>query len=95
MKKPYKYTIICNKTKKVILETNLAPLLHHLETWEETPDPKIKELKQTKTVYIDIRYEAKKRLFNYLNYTKNGIKIPKYNPYKGTEIGKTLPILNF
>lgn len=94
MQKPYKYTIFCNKTGKVISEQNHEPLLHHLQTWEETSDPKVKELKQTKTVYIDTRYEAKLRLFNYITYTKNGLDIPRYSPYKGTEIGKSIPILN-
>ena len=49
-----------------------------------------KELKQTRTCFVDTRYKAKLRLFNYLNGGEC-----KYNPFKGTEIGKTLPILNF
>jgi hypothetical protein len=59
MEKPFMYTIICDKTKQVISETNSAPLLHHLQTWEETADPKIRVLKQTKTAYVDTRYKAK------------------------------------
>ena len=95
MKKPFKYTIICNKTKKVVMKTNKEPLLHELQTLEETSDPNVRELKQTKTAYIDTRYEAKLRLYNYVNYTKNGLEIPRYRPFAGTEIGKTIPILNF
>lgn len=95
MNKPFKYTIICNKTKNVVIETNQEPLLHHLQTWEETTDPNVRELKQTKTAYIDTRYEAKLRLFNYVNYIKEGLEIPKYSPFSGTEIGKSIPILNF
>jgi len=95
MKKPFKFTIICNKTKRVIREQNHAPLKSDLETWEPTDDPMIQERKQTRTAYVDTRYEAKLRLFNYLTYTKKGVEIPKYNPFKGTNMGKTEPILNF
>ena len=95
MKKPYKFTVICNKTGRVVCEQNYEPLLHNLQTWEETSDPNIRELKQTKTAYIDTRYEAKIRLFNYITYTKNGLEIPRYRPFSGTEIGKSIPILNF
>lgn len=94
MERPFKYTIICDKTKNVVMETNQEPLLHHLQTWEETNNPNEKILKQTKTVYIDTRYEAKLRLFNYVTYIKQGLEIPRYNPFKGTEIGKSIPILN-
>lgn len=95
MKKPFKYTIICDKTKNVVLETNQEPLLCQLQTWEETSDPNVRELKLTKIVYIDTRYEAKLRLFNYVNYSKKGLEIPRYRPFVGTEIGKSIPILNF
>lgn len=95
MNKPFKYTIICDKTKNVVMETNQEPLLHQLQTWEETTDQNVKELKQTRTVYIDTRYEAKLRLFNYVNFIKKGLEIPRHKPYEGTEIGKSIPILNF
>lgn len=95
MKKPFKYTIICDKTKRVVTETNQAPLLCDLQTWEKTKDSNVMELKQTKTAYIDTRYEAKLRLFNYVNFTKKGLEIPRYRPYLNSEIGKSIPILNF
>lgn len=95
MNKPFKYIIICDKTKKVVLETNIAPLLHELQTWEETECPNTKVLKQTKTVLIDTRYEAKLRLYNYVNFAIMGLKIPKYEPFKGTQKGISIPILNF
>lgn len=95
MKKPYKFTIICNKTGNVVCEQNHEPLLHNLQTWEETSNSNVRELKQTKTAYIDTRYEAKLRLFNYVNYIKKGLEIPRYRPFAGTEIGKSIPILNF
>lgn len=66
MKKPLKYTIICNKTKNIVRETNYEPTLRELQTWEETTIKNTKELKQTKTAYIDTRYQAKLRLFNYI-----------------------------
>lgn len=46
------------------------------------------------TTLVDTRYEAKLRLYNWW-CKKNVIKQPEYNPFKGTEIGKTIPILNF
>jgi len=94
MTKPYLYTIICHKTGKCE-ETNTEPLLHQLQTWEETEDPNIKVKKQTKTAYIDTRYKGKLRLYNYITYTKKGLSIPRYNPFKNTEIGKSIPVLNF
>lgn len=96
MQLPYKYTIICNKTKQIIRETNIEPRLYELQTYEPTDKENVKELKQTKTVYIDTRYEAKLRLYNYFR-RKEGLSTypPKYEPFKGSEIGKTIPILNF
>ena len=95
MDKPFKYTVICNKTNKVLYRTNIEPLLHTLQSYESTQDPDVRVLTQTKTVYIDTRYEAKLRLYNYITFTKQGKEIPKYQPFKGTEIGKSIPILNF
>lgn len=79
MEKPFKFTIICDKTG-CIRETNTTPITSDLQTWELTADPKVSELRQTKTVYIDIRYQAKLRLWKYVNYTRIGKKIPKYKP---------------
>jgi len=93
MQKPFKYSIICNKTNE-ITETNIAPLSHHLETWEKI-DQNTRVKVQTKTCYIDTRYEARLRLYNYLEFTKKGKEIPRYKPFSGTEIGKSIPILNF
>lgn len=95
MEKPYKYSIFCEKTRKVVKETNVEPSLRDLQTWEQTGIDGQTELKQTKTCYIDNRYDAKLRLYNYVAYTKNGLEIPKYRPFAGTEIGKSIPILNF
>lgn len=95
MEKPHKFTIICDKTKRIVSQQNYEPRLHDLQTWEPTSDPNIREQKQTKTVYVDTRYEAKLRLYNYITYTKKGLEIPRYRPFANTEIGKSTPILNF
>lgn len=71
------------------------PLTHRLQTWEPTADPNVHELKQTKVAYIDTRYIAKLRLYNYITFTKRGLPAPGCRPFEGTEIGKTMPILNF
>lgn len=95
MKKPFKYFVLDNKTGNVVDETNFLPALHHLQTWEPTDKPGVKKLTTTKTVYEDTRYEAKLRLWNYITFTKQGKEVPRYRPFEGTEIGKTIPILNF
>ena len=94
MERPYKYTIICRKTGN-IQETNIEPLLHQLQTYEPTETPNVMAIKQTKDCYIDTRYGAKIRLYNYLTYTRKGLPIPEYRPFANTEIGKSLPILSF
>lgn len=88
MNRPYKYTIYCTKTGD-FEETNIKPSLHHLQTWEPTENPNIKRLVQTKKVYIDTRYKAKLRLFNYLTYTKKGLPVPSF------KFTINEPILNF
>ena len=95
MEKPYRYTVFCDKTNTVYRETNIEPRLHELQTYEPTDNPNVKRLETTRTVYIDTRYEAKMRLYNYITYVRKGLEIPSYNPFKNTEVGKSIPILNF
>jgi hypothetical protein len=95
MDKPFEYFIMCNKTKKILFETNIEPLAHQLHTYEPIEGTNTSVLTQTKTAYIDTRYKAKLRLYNYVTFTKNGLEIPRYKPFEGTEIGKSIPILNF
>ena len=96
MQRPYKFTVIDNKTGEVVLETNTSPLLHHLQTWEPHPtEPNVRVLQQTKTCYEDMRYAAKLRLWKYVEYTRNGLPVPRYRPFDGTDIGRSVPILNF
>lgn len=77
MERPTKYTVICDKTKKVLYHTNIAPLLHELETWEQTENPSILVKKQTRTAYVNTRYDAQLRLYNYITYTKKGVGVNK------------------
>jgi hypothetical protein len=93
MNRPYQYIIFCQKTGQT-WETNFAPTLRELQTYEPTESPDVFVLKQTKVCYIDTRYQAKLRLYNYLNNkTKEVLK--EYEPYADTEVGKSIPILPF
>lgn len=86
MEYPYKYTIIDNTTKQMVKQTNIKPLTMDLETWESVEgQPNTKQRVQTKTAYLDVRYKAKLRLYNYITYKKKGLPIPYYKPYKGFE----------
>ena len=66
LERPYHYFILDNITKKVVRGTNVEPRVDELFTWEDTADPKVKEKRQTRTAYVDTRYPAKLRLFNYI-----------------------------
>jgi hypothetical protein len=92
MEKPYKFSILDLKTNEWNCQDR-EPLLHELQTWEPTSE-NVSKLEQTKECYIDTRYEAKLRLFRYWQ-KKSGIIEKRYNPFEGTEIGKSIPILNF
>lgn len=87
MNRPYKYSILDKKTNRWT-ETNIEPLLFQLQTYEPTENPNVSVLTQTKICFIDTRYEAKKRLFEYLHQERKRKCI-----YEGTEIGKSIPIL--
>lgn len=84
MEKPFKYFAIHKETKEVryFNDMDLSPYCTGYTEYKWQ-------------IYIDTRYEAKLRLYNYINYTKKGIEIPRYKPFEGTEIGKSIPILNF
>lgn len=95
MHRPKKYLVkdLVNKTWE---ETNILPPPHTLQEYVTKPDePNIGILTKVKEVFEDTRYEAKLRLYNYVTYTRNGLEIPRYKPFAGTEIGKSIPILNF
>ena len=79
MQKPLEFAAI-HKESKQILEFNGPGWAY---PWEVRSNPDQWQL------YIDTRYAAKLRLYRYIN----GIK--PYRPFEGTEIGKTIPILNF
>lgn len=84
MLKPQKYTAIHNETREI---REFGHIWLRPYVFSGQPD--------MWTIYEDTRYEAKLRLYRYITYTKQGREIPRYRPYKGTEIGKTIPILNF
>lgn len=65
--RPYQYFILNNTTKEVIRGTNVEPRADELFTWEPTEDPRVKEKKLTRTAYVDTRYKARLRLFNYIH----------------------------
>lgn len=95
MHRPKKYLAkdLVNKTWE---ETNILPPPHTLQEYVTKPDePNIGILTKVKEVFEDTRYEAKLRLYNYVTYTRNGLEIPRHKPFAGTEIGKSIPILNF
>ena len=93
MNKPQKY-IIFDKRTKAHIEQNREPVLRDLQTYEPTDRPNVFRLEQKKECYIDTRYDARLRLYKYWQKS-NGIIEPKYEPFKGTEVGKSIAILNF
>lgn len=99
MERPKKFSIFCRKSCTFIRETNIEPRQHELLTWEYTDENNLnaRELVQTRDVYIDTRYEARVRLYNYVTYTKQGLPVPSsaYKPFADPEIGKSIPILGW
>ena len=93
MEKPFEYSVLDLKTKTVLYRTNTPPLAHELETWEPTDTPGVFKRTKTREAYIDTRYRARLRLYNYVNYTSRGIPVPSYKPY--ANLPKDAPILNF
>lgn len=100
MQRPKKFSIFCRKSCTFIRETNIEPRRDDLFTWEYTDENNLnaRELVQTRDVYIDTRYEARVRLYNYVTYTRQGLPIPvkpKYKAFADPEIGKSIPILGW
>lgn len=96
MKKPHRFYLMHNVTKEIkpFVSYRFEPIKSDVFAYVET-SPGVKEYKEVFTVYEDLRYLAKLRLWKYLTYTKRGLEIPKYEPFKNTEIGKSIAILNF
>ena len=95
MLRPKKYLVkdLINKTFE---ETNNLPTLSQTQKFVADPNrPNVGILTKVKEVFEDTRYEAKLRLYNYVTYSRNGLEIPRYKPFAGAEIGKSIPILNF
>lgn len=95
MLRPKKY-LVKNLIDKTWEETNTLPPASQMQKFmADHGSPNVGRLKTVLEVYEDTRYEAKLRLYNYVTYTRNGLEIPRYKPFAGTEIGKSIPILNF
>lgn len=80
MEKPFKFFALHKQTREVREFNNMALRPYHFLGKE-----------YEWIIYEDTRYPAKIRLYNYIYK----IKPFKYEPFKGTEIGKSIPILNF
>ena len=89
---PQKYYIYDTINPSMSYDTDCAPILCQLETYQPTEKENVFKKVQTKFCYIDTRYEAKLRLFYYLHPER---KPTGKSIYEGTEIGKSLPILNY
>lgn len=92
MEKPFEYYVFDLKTKTVLYRTNIPPLSYDLETWGPTDKPGVFKRTKTREAYIDTRYKARLRLYNYLNFTSLGLPVPAYRPY--ADLPKDTPILN-
>ena len=93
MEKPFEYFILDIKTKAVLYRTNTPPISSDLDTWEPTDTPSVFKRVKTREAYIDTRYRARLRLYNYVTYTSKGLPVPSYKPY--ANLPKDTPILNF
>lgn len=80
MEKPYKFFALHNESGEVRYFNDM--LFKPYQMYAK-PYPWV--------IYEDIRYAQKLRLYNYLN----GIKPIPFKPFEGTEIGKSISILNF
>lgn len=93
MERPNKFFAIHNQTKEVRYFNSI--MSKPFEGYEETEIKGTFKPANNWTIYEDLRYEAKLRLYNYITYTKQGLEIPRYKPFAGTQIGISIPILNF
>jgi len=80
MNRPRRFTIFNRETSEQT-EQDYFPTGHYLNN-------------PNYLVLYDTRYDAKIRLFRYWQRLNN-CEDPIYRPFEGTEIGKTIPILNF
>lgn len=91
MPRPWKYLIFDTIDRELSCYTDTEPVRHELETYQPTDVPDVFKLKQTRIAYVDTRYAAKMRLYNYL-LKKCGVE----QSFGGDkEIGVSKPILNF
>ena len=79
MNRPQQYTIRNKRTNSYDETNNLSAYYLNNQGFD---------------VWEDMRYPARMRLYKYWQRL-NGIFEPKYSPFAGTEIGKSIVILNF
>ena len=91
MSRPHRYHIL-DKITRNWEETDIQPRLDELQTYRPTERPDAFRRGETKACYIDLRYEAKLRLYNYL---KKKCGVPEPERWADPETGKSKPILNF
>lgn len=96
MKKPVQFTLIHKVTKqqKDFISYRTTPILDDVCEWVVIGEG-VKQYLPMWDVWEDKRYEARLRLWKYLVCNIQGREESKYQPYKNSEIGKTIPILNF
>lgn len=89
--RPYRFFLVHNETgqSKPFVGYTEAPLTGDLCEWVDGC------FVQVWTAYEDTRYAAKMRLFNYLNFTRQGLPVHRCTPFAGTRIGVDIPVLNF
>jgi hypothetical protein len=88
--RPFRYSVVyLDKDGEIIDEQrqNEAPI-----TWQCKIESEWRRAASYRA-YVRPRYDAEIRLWKY-RARKQGLET-EYRPYKGTEIGKTIPILGF
>lgn len=94
MKKPHRFTLVHKITgkEKSFSSYYTYPTTEDVSEWVEISEG-VKQWQEVYTVYEDMRFKARLRLWKYLTYFKQGKEEPKYQPYKNWD--KNVPILNF
>ena len=91
---PHKYSLfpLFSDAHEKSWPFDFAPFKHDLYGYRMNAEGTIGTYTQLYECYIDTRYEARLRLFYYLHPER---KPTGKSIFAGTEIGKSLPILNY
>ncbi len=94
MEKPHRFTMVHRTTKeeKPFSSYYTYPRSSDVSDWLEFA-PGQYRMEQVWDVYEDMRFKAKMRLWEYITYFKTRRVKRRYSPYKNTEIGRSIPIL--